>query len=122
MDVHTLKEIIRDNEKVDFILEDLGMHHIKYKDNNYWSCGMPPTETQDGNNPSSTTIYNNEFLTVVAYTRNINPNSNSPSDIFTLIMFIKKISFFKAVNYVCELLNLEYYKDEEKDIPLSLKF
>ena len=50
MDAQTIKEHIFSNEKVEFVLENLGMHHIQWHNGRtYITCGMP-----DGDNPSST--------------------------------------------------------------------
>ena len=67
MEVREVKQYIYENNKIELVLQELGMHHIKWHDNSsYITCGMP-----DGDNPQSTTIYNNPFLNVVAYTRDI---------------------------------------------------
>jgi len=112
MDVKELKRYIYENRKIEVILEDLQMHHIKYhQENSYYSCGMP-----DGDNISSTLIYDNESLNVTAYTRNI-VDSFGVSDLISLVIFIKKTYFSFALKYLCELLGLNYYDDfqEEQD-------
>ena len=97
-----LKNYIYKKEKIEDILEELGMHHIKWHNNNsYISCGMP-----NGDNPQSTVIYNNETLNVVAYTRDI-VDQNFISDIFSLIMYLKKCDFLESMKWVCNFLNLE---------------
>lgn len=117
MEAYDLKQYLRDNNKVQEVLESIGMHHVVYHDSGYYSCGMP-----DGDNNSSTIIYDNEWLTTIAHTRNINPNKNMQSDIFTLIQFVKDYIFPQALNYVCELTGVEYYEDFEKDLPESILF
>lgn len=116
MDIHTIKEYIIDNDKIEPILEDLGMHHIVHHENHY-SMGF-----HDGDNPSSTILYPNSNLTALAFTRKINENANAPSDIFTLVQFIKQMSFPQALNYICEIIGLDYYENENDNIPMSLQF
>ena len=77
------------------------MHHIKKCDNGkYYTCGMP-----DGDNPSSTTIYNNEYLNVIAYTRNVE-DSNGISDIISLVMLITDLDFSQSIKWICEQLHI----------------
>ena len=115
MDVYNLKQIILDNDKIECILEDLNMHHISDK-GEYWSCGMP-----DGDNPASTNIYKNEYLRTIAYTRDIG-DGREVTDLLDLIQFMKKIPFFKALSYVCTLLDIDYYGEEDVEVPKSLLF
>lgn len=104
MEVREVKQYIYENNKIELVLQELGMHHIKWHDNSsYITCGMP-----DGDNPQSTTIYNNPFLNVVAYTRDI-VDAYGVSDIISLICFIKKLYFTNAVAWLCNLVGLDYY-------------
>lgn len=104
MDVREVKQYIYENDKLELVLTELGMHHIKWHDNkSYITCGMP-----DGDNPQSTTIYNNFTLNVVAYTRNIT-DAYGVSDIISLICFVKKMYFSYAIGWVCNLVGLDYY-------------
>ena len=67
MEAKTIKEYIFNNNRVEYVLEQLGMHHIKWHNGEeYITCGMP-----DGDNTNSTTVYNDSFLGVIAYTRDI---------------------------------------------------
>lgn len=104
MDVKQVKEYIYENNKIEDILIELGMHHIKWHDNNtYVTCGMP-----DGDNPQSTTVYNNLSLNVVAYTRDI-VDEYGVSDIISLVCFIKDLYFSNAIHWLCSILGLDYY-------------
>lgn len=104
MDVKQVKAYIYENNKIEDILVELGMHHIKWHDNNsYITCGMP-----DGDNPQSTTVYNNPSLNVVAYTRDI-VDEYGVSDIVSLVCFIKELYFSNAINWLCNFLGLDYY-------------
>ena len=111
MEIREVKDFIYENNKLEFILTELGMHHIKWHDNNsYITCGMP-----DGDNPQSTTVYNNSTLNVVAYTRNI-VDAYGVSDIVSLVCFIKGLYFSNANQWLCQQLGLDYYcKPKPKD-------
>lgn len=116
MNTNFLKKYIYENNKIEDILIELEMHHIKWHDNNsYITCGMP-----DGDNPQSTVIYNNEVLNVVAYTRDI-IDINFISDIFSLIMFLRKCDLIEAMEWTSNLLNLENEEIENDDRPESVK-
>ena len=116
MDARTIKEYIYDNNKIEFVLENIGMHHIKWHNGDeYITCGMP-----DGDNPISTTIYNDSFFNVIAYTREIK-DAYGISDIISLITFVRGCFFTESINWLCELFDLDYYS-EPKDIDLSLTF
>jgi len=102
-----LKEYIIDNECIDIILEDLGCKHIiKYGE--YYSCSNP-----DGNNKNAVTVYINENLTVVNYTRSIAKNKRA-TDLFDLVSFYKDCTFSEALKYVHELLGLDFYQEKEE--------
>ena len=101
MNAQDLKLYIYENDMITQILEELGMHHIKWHDNKkYITCGMP-----DGDNKQSTVIYNNEFLNVTAYTRDI-VDENDISDIISLVSFIKKYSFRETIFWLSNKLGL----------------
>ena len=102
-----LKEYIIDNNCIDTILEDLGCDYI-VKHSGYYTCSNP-----DGNNRNAITVYENENLTVLNYTRNITKNKRS-ADIFDLIAFYKDCSFPEALRYAHNLLGLDYYSEREE--------
>lgn len=118
MDIHILKEIIIERDAIPVILEDLGCGHIRYHDNNfgdaYYTASNP-----DGDNQNAINVYKNDQIVTINYTRNIS-KINKSSDIFTLIEFIKQINFFESLKYVCDLLNVDYYKEPERDLPESI--
>lgn len=114
MDIKEIKQYIYENNKIELVLQELGMHHIKWHNNNsYITCGMP-----DGDNPQSTVIYNNEALNVVAYTRDI-VDAHGISDIISLACFINKnMTFTQAIDWICNLVGLEtskYYVQEKQE-------
>lgn len=102
-----LKEYILENSHIDTILEDLGCGHI-VKHSGYYTCSNP-----DGNNRSAVTVYENENLTVLNYTRNIAKDKRS-ADIFDLVAFYKDCSFPEALRYVHNLLGLDFYSEREE--------
>ena len=117
MDAKYIKEFIYDNNCVALVLEELGMHHLRWHGSRkYLTCAMP-----DGDNPTSTTVYNNEHLNVVAYTRNIE-DSFGASDIISLVCFVKKMYFSHALKWLCNLVGLDYYHNIEEDLPESIRW
>lgn len=102
-----LKEYIIEQDVIVTILEDLGCRHIK-KHDGYYTCSNP-----DGNNSQAVTVYINDYLTCVNYTRNIAQNKTS-TDIFDLISYYKDCTFAEALRYVHELLGLDYYQEKEE--------
>ena len=102
-----LKEYILDNNCIDTILEDLGCGYIA-KHSGYYTCSNP-----DGNNRNAVTVYTNENLTVLNYTRNITKDKRT-ADIFDLIAFYKDCSFPEALKYTHSLLGLDYYAEREE--------
>lgn len=113
MRVDELKEYIVDNNCIETILEDLGCGHIRERDG-YFTCSNP-----DGNNTQAVTVYNNESLITVNYTRNITKNKRA-ADIFDLVSFYKDCSFPEALRYVHDILGLDYYADNE-DVPEAIQ-
>lgn len=113
MRVDELKEYILNNDCIETILEDLGCGHIRDR-GEYFTCANP-----DGNNIQAVTVYKNEALITVNYTRNITKNKRA-ADIFDLVSFYKDCSFPEALRYVHDVLGLDYYS-ENTDIPESLQ-
>lgn len=116
MAIKELKRYIFENNKIEFVLESIGNHHIKYHPNKeFYSCG-----NFDGDNVTAVNVYNNEHLNVRNWTR---PNDfDDYADIITLTQYNKKCSFIEAVKYLHSILGLEYSpkkmskkKDEKKD-------
>lgn len=117
MNAVELKRYIYENNKIPLILETLDCHHIKSHNESYYSCGMP-----DGDNPKSTIIYNDEYIGVSAYTRNIKDKYGN-SDLISLVSFInKEENFSKNLKWICDCIGLDYYSDEIDDIPDSIKW
>ena len=117
MDIKELKQYILENDCIKTILENLGCHHIQFHSNSsYYTCGNP-----DGDNKSAITVYENDYITTIDYTRNINEGNFSP-DIFSLVKYFKQCNFFETIKIVCDWIGINYYHDFNEDIPESLKF
>ena len=80
MDIQNLKQHILENSLISTILEQLGCHHITHK-SGYWQCANP-----DGDNPTAISVYENDNLTTVDYTRNISKNKYLLHENIHLIM------------------------------------
>lgn len=102
-----LKKQIYEDMRIEEVLENLGMHHIKSHNNGYWICGMP-----DGDNTSSTVVYNDEKIGVTAYTR----TDKNIIDIISLVQYVQSTDFRGALNWLYETLNIprKYYSSIEK--------
>ncbi len=124
MDIKNLKNYLFNNQdKIQFILEELGFHHIKLHKGNpdeYIKCGNP-----DGDNQSAITIYLNENLLSENYTRDI-CSSKKNCDFIDLVKYAKDQieldnNFFLTLKWISEKVGLSYYHDFEKEEFQSLK-
>lgn len=117
MDVQSLKKYIRKNDKVEYILSELGCHKIRFNSNKkYYAAAMP-----DGDNPSGVVIYDNDYLNFVSYSRNI--GFDESQDIINLVQLIKKEDFVSSIKWLHKILNIEfspYKKKTKKKNPLSI--
>lgn len=113
-----MKDYIIDNDCIPLILETLSCHHIQEHNGacRYYTCGNP-----DGDNPSAVTVYVNQYLKAINYTRSIPTLPKGGSDIFSLVEFYRECSFFEAVKYVCITIGLDIYHDFDEDVPESIK-
>lgn len=115
-----LKEYIYENNKIDFVLNEIGCHHIKLnKSKEYYSCG-----NVDGDNPSCILVYNDKYLDVINYTREeyFRNNVTFRPDIFTLVQYNlsrnnENFDFSDAIKYLHKLFNLPltFHKTKEKE-------
>ena len=113
MEVTRLKEYLLENDKIIDVLEDLGCHHISTK-GNYITCANP-----DGDNKSAITIYLNENLSVINYTRTL-IDTNRTTDILDLVAYFKDFDFIETMKYLCDFCGLDYYEKPEA-LPESLQ-
>ncbi len=110
MTISELKEYIYNNNKIEYILNEIGCHSITYHPNkNFYSCG-----NYNGDNTGAVNVINNEYLNVINWTREKEFGDNS--DIITLVQYNKNMSFIEAVKYIHKILDLpfEFKKREEK--------
>lgn len=102
MDTISLKKYIYENNKIEYILEEIGCNHIKYHSSKeYYSCS-----NYNGDNQGAINVKNNEYLNVVNYTRTKEFGDNS--DIITLVQYNKEMSFKEALKYIHEILDLPF--------------
>lgn len=115
MDIAHLKEYIVENNLIETILLDLQCGHIKYHSSgNYFTASNP-----DGDNKQAIVIYANESLHCDNYTRQMKSDGSS-TDLFDLVCYIKDLTFFEGLKYICSVIGIEYYHDFSEDIPESL--
>lgn len=116
MSPQDIKEYIIVNEKIEYVLEELGCHSITSRDNGrYLTCGFP-----DGDNKKAMSILTDN-LHIESYKRDIKDNYNN-SDIISLVIYMKDMYFTSAINWLCNTLGIDYYSEEVEDIPLSLQW
>jgi DNA primase len=117
LDIKQLKEYIYENNHIETILQELGMHHIKWHDNRrYITCAFP-----DGDNQKACIVYNSERLNIESYTRDVKNKAGYSLDILSLVAFIKQEPFFDCLKWVCQIIGIDYYYDFEEEIPESLR-
>lgn len=115
MDVQYLKQKILDDGKVTDILQELGCHHIRERND------MVQAANVDGDNPSAVCVYLNENLTCLNYTRQILPDGQTrTTDLLDLISYIRNCSFFETLKWLCEFCGYDYY-EEPQQLPESLQ-
>ncbi|MED3562394.1 hypothetical protein [Bacillus xiapuensis] len=102
MDTLDLKEQIVNDDKIEEILEALGMHHINSNNGKYITCGMP-----DGDNTKSTVVYKDN-LHVDAYTRNIK-DAYGFTDIISLVSFVNGTYHTESVKWICDICGYDFY-------------
>ena len=110
MTISELKEYIYNNNKIEYILEQLGCHEIRYNaQKEYWSAAQP-----DGDNPQGVNIRNNEYLDYRSFSRGIDYEDGK--DLISLAETIKKLSFIETIKYIHKILDLpfEFSRKEEK--------
>lgn len=111
MDTISLKKYIYENNKIEFILNEIGCHSIAYHPNkDFFSCG-----NYNGDNKGAVNIKNNEYLNVTNWTRTKEFADNS--DIITLVQYNKNLSFREALKYLHKILGLKFTWKMELETP-----
>lgn len=115
-----LKKILyEDLSLIKKVLESMGCKHI-HKSNNRISSTRP-----DGDNKQAVNIILSETLNAKVYTRNDFENKYEICDIITLTQYFLDINFNEAINYICNVCNIEnsgeYVKREETPSMAFLK-
>lgn len=108
MTISELKKYIFENEKIEYILNEINCHNIKYHPNkNYYSCS-----NYNGDNPAAINVKNNEYLNVVNWTRT--EEFKEGSDIVTLVQYNKSMSFVEALKFLHKILDLPFEFKKQK--------
>lgn len=113
MQVNELKEYLLNNELCEDVLTALGCGHVRNR-GEYISASNP-----DGNNKQAITLYLNENLNCIDYTRQISKTKRA-TDIFDLVAYFKQCTFAESMKWVCDTVGLDYYHEPD-DVPESLK-
>ena len=119
MDTISLKKYIFENNKIEYILREIGCNHIQYHPNKeFYSCS-----NYNGDNQSAVNVKNNEYLGVINWTREKEFGGNS--DIITLVQYNKSMSFVEAIKYIHKILDLPFefkksVQPEKKFDPLAI--
>lgn len=119
MNIAELKNYLYSSpEKIQFILEDNGFHHIKIHSgtaDSYFTYG-----NKDGDNPTACTTYITPSLLTINYTRNICQSKDS-CDLIDLISFVRETGLFETLKYISEISGISYYHKFNDDMPESLR-
>ena len=108
MTISELKKYIFENEKIEYILNEINCHNIKYHPSrNYYSCS-----NYNGSNPAAVNVKNNEYLNVVNWTRT--EEFKEGSDIVTLVQYNKSMSFVEALKFLHKILDLPFEFKKQK--------
>ena len=116
MEIQELKEYIFYNDKVEYVLEELGCHCIKYnKSKEYYTCAFP-----DGDNKAGLVIYNNEYLNAYSNTREIKTTNGGSPSLIDIVCYIKDVYLSVGIKWLCDINGLDYYSDTNEDLPESV--
>lgn len=113
MQVNELKEYLLNNELCEDVLTALGCGHVRNRGEYIFA------QNPDGNNKQAITLYLNENLNCIDYTRQISKTKRA-TDIFDLVAYFKQCTFAESMKWVCDTVGLDYYHEPD-DVPESLK-
>lgn len=109
MTISELKEYIFQNNKIEYVLEALGCHNIKYHDkHDYFSASFP-----DGDNLQGINIRNNKYLNYRSFSRNV--SYDDEKDIIDLIEYITKKDFIESIKYLHNLFGIKYKWEKKSE-------
>ena len=114
MDIGYLKSYILENSLIPVILENLGCAHVRFNGEYY------KAQNKDGNNRNAITVYCNDNISVIDYTRQLSEDERT-HDIFDLVKFFESCNFFEAIKKVCDWIELDYYTDPIEELPESIR-
>lgn len=106
MQPYELKEYIYNNNKIEQILENIGVHDIREMPTEFRGA----TPDYDGNN--NLFVKKNEYLNISIYTA----TDTIRGDIFVLLETIKGYDFGQSMRYLHRLLNLDMTYTKKKEI------
>ncbi|MEG2289588.1 MAG: toprim domain-containing protein [Clostridium sp.] len=115
MTPQAIKDHIILNDCLEFVLNELGCKGVKSHDDRYVTGGFP-----DSDGKKSFTVFLDN-LYVDSYTRNIKDKYGN-SDIISMVCFIKDVYFSQAISWLCNTLGLDYYGEEDVELPMSLQW
>lgn len=96
-----LKEYIYQNDKIQDVLEGIGMHSVVVRPS-YITCGFP-----NGDNANACTIYNNEYFSIRSYTREITNSNGMTPDIVDLVKFVLDLNtYYDSLKEILKLSGL----------------
>lgn len=108
MDAVNLKRYIYENDKIEYVLNEIGCHNIVYHRNKeFYSCG-----NYNGDNKGAVNVKDNEYLNVINWTREKDFDDNS--DIITLVQYNKNMDFCEAIKYLHKILGLKFTWEKKK--------
>jgi DNA primase len=111
MTISELKEYIYNEQKIEYVLKEIGCHSIVYHPNkDFYSCG-----NYNGDNQGAINVKNNGYLGVINWTRTKEFGDNS--DIITLVQYNKGLSFIEAIKYLHKILDLPFEFKRKEDKP-----
>lgn len=103
MTAKELKQYIIEHDKLIDILEHINCHSIRKANDKYIKCGIA-----DGDNPTSTTVFLDDYIGVITYTRNIkSENQTSQADLINLVAYSLGMEYKSAKNYLIGYLGLD---------------
>lgn len=123
MDLRELKQYIYENRKVEFVLNEIGCHHVKYHSKGYFTCG-----NYNGDNLGACVVYNEPSLHVFNYTRKM---KKSPDILDLVVLNMKQIkqdknfNIFDASKFLHNILGIKFVikrnkNNENKYDPLEI--